>query len=188
MYLVPDEGIGKTTIVTYINGQWFASVKFEQSVNRTKDKELSIIALAPGVRTFQTAFNTDSAISYGEGFVNERVVPLMLELDRHIDTRDQLKQEDQSNQWVQDWLIHINRRIHQVRAKQQNLVEDLHRCIAYDVVSNHDVILLPTFETKTMAQKSDETRKRFIRRQTVRGMLGLAHYKFKQTLKWKNCD
>jgi putative transposase len=35
-----------------------------------------------------------------------------------------------------------------------------------------------------MSQKSNETRKRFLRRKTVRGMLGLAHYKFKLTLKW----
>jgi putative transposase len=53
--------------------------------------------------------------------------------------------------------------------------------VAYDLVTNHDVILLPTFETKQMVQKSNETRQRFLRRQTVRGMLGLAHYKFKQT-------
>jgi len=181
---VPDEAIGKTTIITYSNGQWFASVKFEQPVAQTKNQELSIIALDPGVRTFQTAFNTDSAISYGEGFVNERLVPLMLELDRLLSTRDKLKQEDRSKQWVQDWLIYINRRIHQVRVRQHNLVEDLHRRVAYDLVSNHDVILLPIFETKRMSQKSDETRKRFIRRKTVRSMLGLAHYKFKQTLKW----
>jgi len=145
---------------------------------------LSIIALDPGVRTFQTAFSPGSAISYGEGFVNERLVPLRLELDRLLSARDKLKQEESSKQWVIDRLVHINRRIHRIRAKPKNLVEDLHRRIAYDLVSNYDIILLPTFETKRMAQKSHETRQRFIRRKTVRSMLGLAHYKFKQTLKW----
>jgi len=81
-------------------------------------------------------------------------------------------------------LKNLNRRIHKIRARHQNLVEDLHRRVAYDLVTNHDVILLPTFETKQLAQKGDETRQRFLRRKTVRGMLGLAHYKFKQTLKW----
>jgi putative transposase len=182
--VVPDEAVGKTAIVTYTNGQWFASVKFEQSITQAKTKELSLVALDPGVRTFQTAFSFDSAMIYGEGFVNERLVPLMVELDRLTEARDKLKQEDSSKQWVQDRLTHINRRIHQVRIRQKNLVDDLHRRVAFDLVSNYEVILLPTFETRRMAQKSDETRKRFIRRFTVRSMLSLAHYKFKQTLKW----
>ncbi len=179
-----DEAVGKTTLVTYTNGQWFAHVQLKQSITPTKNQELSIIALDPGVRTFQTAFGLDSAISYGEGFVNERLVPLMLELDRLLSKRDQLKQEDTSKQWVIDRLVQVNRKIYQVKTRQQNLVADLHRRVAYDLVSNYDVILLPTFETKRMVRKSNETRKRFIRRKTVRGMLGLAHYKFKQTLKW----
>lgn len=73
---VPEDAIGKTVIVTYTNGQWFANVKFIQPIQQVATKKLS------------------------------------------------------------------------------------------------------------MVKKSDETRKRFIRRKTVRGMLGLAHYKFKQTLKW----
>jgi|GEM_PF-439027 len=180
----PSEAIGQTVIVTYTNGQWFANVKLNQSVEPTKTQSLSIVALDPGVRTFQTAFSFDSAVSYGDGFVNDRLVPLMLELDALLSVRDKLHCEDKSKQWVKDRLKNLNRRIAKVRARQQNLVDDLHRRVAYDLVSNHDVILLPTFETKQMVKKSTETRKRFLRRKTVRGMLGLAHYRFKQTLKW----
>jgi putative transposase len=180
----PSEAIGQTVIVTYTNGQWFASVKLDQSIESTKTQALSIVALDPGVRTFQTAFSEKDAVSYGEGFVNDRLVPLMLELDALLSTRDKLRREDKSKQWVKDRLKNINRRIAKVRARQQNLVGDLHRRVAYDLVSNHDVILLPTFETKKMVSRRDETRKRFLRRKTVRGMLGLGHYKFKQTLKW----
>jgi len=94
----------------------------------------------------------------------------MLELDRLLSARDKLHREDKSKQWVKDRLKNLNRRIHKVRARQQNLVADLHRRVAYDLVSNQDMILLPTFETKQMVKKSDETRKRFLRRKTVRGM------------------
>ena len=66
---MPKEAVGKTVIVTYTNGQWFASVKFEQSIVQAKTKDLSIVALDPGVRTFQTAFGFNAAISYGEGFL-----------------------------------------------------------------------------------------------------------------------
>jgi IS605 OrfB family transposase len=181
---VPNEAVGKTVIVTYTNSQWFASVKLNQSVEPTKSQALSIVALDPGVRTFQTAFSRSDAVSYGDGFVNDRLAPLMLKLDRLLSARDKLHREDKSKQWVKDRLKNLNRRIHRVRARQQNLVDDLHRRVAYDLVSNHDVILLPTFETQQMASRRDETHKRFLRRKTVRGMLGLGHYKFKQTLKW----
>ena len=181
---VPEEAIGKAVIVSYINTQWFANVQFIQIVKETLTKKLSIVALDPGVRTFQTAFSGEDAQSYGEQFVNDKLVPLMSELDRLLSERDKLLVENKSLQWVKDRLKNLNRRIHLVRARQQNLVADLHRRVAYDLVSNYDIILLPTFETKQMVQKSNETRKRFLRRKTVRGMLGLAHYKFKQTLKW----
>ena len=42
----------------------------------------------------------------------------------------------------------------------------------------------PLLKLKKWRKKIHETRKRFLRRKTVRSMLGLAHYKFKQTLKW----
>ena len=63
-------------------------------------------------------------------------------------------------------------------------VKVYHGRVAYDVVTHYDLILLPTFETKQMTKKLNETRKRFLRKKTVRGMLRLAHYKFKMTLKW----
>ena len=181
---VPEDAIGKTVVVTYTNGQWFASVRFVQPINQVVTKELSLVALDPGVRTFQTAFSVEDAISYGDQFANDKLVPLMSELDRLLSERDKLHNEDRSLQWVKNRLKNINRRIHKVRARHQNLVADLHRRVAYDLVTNHDVILLPTFETKQMVRIRSETRKRFLRRKTVRGMLGLAHYKFKQTLKW----
>jgi putative transposase len=178
---VPEDAIGQTVVVTYTNGQWFANVKLVQPISQLATQKLSLVALDPGVRTFQTAFSVEYAISYGDQFVNDKLVPLMSELDRLLSERDKLHNEDRSLQWVKDRLKNILRRIHKVRARHQNLVEDLHRRVAYDLVTNHDVILLPTFETKQMVQKSNETRQRFLRRQTVRGMLGLAHYKFKQT-------
>ena len=181
---VPNEAVGKTVIVTYANGQWFASVRFYQSGCEVKTEKLSIVALDPGVRTFQTAFSGQDATQYGDKFVESKLVPLMLALDSLLSHRDKLHGEDQSKQWVQDILKNINALIHQVRIRQQNLVAYLHRRVAYDLVSNYDVILLPTFETKQMVKKSNETRKLFLIRKTVRGMLGLAHYKFKQTLKW----
>jgi IS605 OrfB family transposase len=181
---VPDEAIGKTVIVKYQQGHWFACVQKIQIIPPQKTNTLSIISLDPGVRTFQTGFSQHDATQYGDQFVETKLVPLMLEMDRLISLRDQLHKKDRSQQWVQDRLRFIHHKMNEIRVRKKNLVEDLHRRVAYDLVKNYDLILLPTFETKKMSQKSTESRKRFLRRKTVRGMLGLAHYKFKLTLKW----
>jgi IS605 OrfB family transposase len=180
----PDSAIGRTVVVKRENGQWFANVQSIMTTQESKAENLKIVALDPGVRTFQTAFSEVDSVHYGSDFVGDKLAPLMLELDSLLSQRDRLRNQDQSQQWINDRLKENGRKINKIKAHQKNLVEDLHRRIAYDLVTHYDLILLPTFETKQMAKKSNETRKRYLRRKTVRGMLGLAHYKFKLTLKW----
>ena len=79
-----------------------------------------------------------------------------------------------------EWKRHYRKRIDRLAIRVHNLVDDLHRRVAYDLVQAFDVILLPSFETKEMSGKSD----RKIRTRTVRSMLGLAHYRFRQKLEW----
>ena len=178
-----NEAIGKTVVVSYVNQQWFACTKYTQEIKPKKTDKLSIVALDPGVRTFQTTFSENETIAYGDGFVKEKLVPLMLLLDKCLSKRDKLNQEDSTKQWVRERMWNIHKLISRIRARQSNLISDLHKRVALDLVSNYDVILLPTFETKKMSQKNGD-RKRFLRKKTVRSMLGLAHYKFKTTLKW----
>ncbi len=68
-----------------------------------------------------------------------------------------------------------------LRAKIKSLVDELHKKTAKFLLDNFDVILLPTFETSQMALKG----KRRIRSKSVRQMLTLSHYKFKQFIKHK---
>ncbi|TGO02476.1 hypothetical protein PN36_24395 [Candidatus Thiomargarita nelsonii] len=143
---VAERPMRLSNILLFLDYQLISKYSLE-SIEPTKSEALSIVALDPGVRTFQTTFSGTDAISYGAGFVNDRLVPLMLELDGLLSARDKLPNEVQYKQWVKDMSKNLNRRIHRVRARQENLVDDLHRRVAYDLVSSHDVILLPTFET-----------------------------------------
>jgi putative transposase len=68
-----------------------------------------------------------------------------------------------------------------IRAKIKNLVSELHKKTAKFLVDNFDVILLPTFETSHMVKKG----RRRIRSKSVRQMLTLSHYQFKQFIKHK---
>lgn len=68
-----------------------------------------------------------------------------------------------------------------LRGKIKNLVEELHKKTARFLVDDFDVILLPTFETSQIARKA----KRRIKSKSVRQMLTLSHYRFKQFIKHK---
>lgn len=179
-----DEAIGKTAIINYSNGVWHASTKQLIDLPIPKENKLKIIALDPGVRTFQTGFSEEAVIIYGDKFVEDKLVSLMLKLDSLLSLKTFLMKQDKCLKWVMHTFKNTTRRINKLRTRQRNLVEDLHRRVAFDLVSNYDLILLPSFETRKMVRRSNETKQRFIQRKTVRGMLGLAHYKFKQTLKW----
>jgi putative transposase len=144
----PDFAISKTVVIKRENGQWFANVQSIITTQKSKAENLKIVALDPGVRTFQTAFNDVDSVDYGLGFVSDKLMPLMLELDNLLSQRDQLRNKDQPQQWVNDRLKANWKKINKIKARQKNLVEDLHRRVAYDLVTHYHLILLPTFETK----------------------------------------
>ena len=97
---------------------------------------------------------------------------LIFELDKAQIQKKELKQK-------------VNKLIHKARSKRDDLVNDLHKRVAYDLVQKYDLILLPTFEvSKMVIKKDDKDRKRKIRKKTVRSMISLSHYKFKVYLKY----
>jgi putative transposase len=66
--------------------------------------------------------------------------------------------------------------------KIKYLVDELHKKSAKFLLDNFDILLLPTFEVSDMIKK---TAKRKLRNKSVRQMLSLCHYKFKQYIKFK---
>ena len=194
---IPDEAIGRVATVTYEDGEWY--VNLTKSVT-TKGVVLgdsqNIVALDPGVRTFQTSYSENQSVKYGEMFAQERLLPIVLKLRAYLSHRDyinKLVKEHCSDlkfseypQHVRDFIVHVNRKIDRLRSRKRHLVNDLHRRVAYDIVKSHDIILLPTFTTSRMVRKAKNPgdRVRKIRKISVNEMLNLAHYKFKLTLKW----
>ena len=68
-----------------------------------------------------------------------------------------------------------------MRQKVRHLIDELHHKVAVFLVTNFDVILLPTFETSQMVLKHA----RKLRAKSVRNLLSFAHYRFKTFLKHK---
>jgi len=90
-------------------------------------------------------------------------------------------QRDRSSQFFRDKMRFFMKKVFKIQNKINDLISDLHRRVAYDLVKSYDIILLPKFETSKMASKKI---KRRLTNKTTRMMLGLKHYQFQQTLAW----
>lgn len=179
---IPKEAFASMARVTKFQGRWFLCVKKQVNVAGCEIQAAPrVIALDPGVRTFLTTFSPTECAKYGDGFSTERLLPLLHKKDRLLAERQKLVNVKVDAQWWFDKMRSMNRRINTIANRVDDLVSDLHRRAAYDLVVNNDVILLPRFETKRMTRKTEVRR---IRRRTVREMLNLSFFKFEQHLTW----
>lgn len=169
----PEESIGKQARVVCDKGRWFLLAQKQMTtVGQGEIQAQNIVAIDPGVRTFATAYSSHECMSYGDGFFEERIMPLLLKMDNLYS----LKAKAKNDQWKR----HYEKKIHRLSNRVRDRIDDLHRRVCYDLVSSYDIILLPSFETSQMSEKTG----RKIRSKSVRAMLGLGHYRFQQMLSW----
>lgn len=131
-----------------------------------------VVALDPGIRSFQTFFSPTSCGKMGENDFGH-IVRMCHHLDNLI---SRTKRETLS--WRKKRMRHAQRRM---RTRIRNLVDELHHQCARWLVDNFDLILLPPFNVSDMVKRS----KRKIRSKSVRSMLTWAHHRFKTFLQWK---
>ena len=67
------------------------------------------------------------------------------------------KVEEAKPQWYFDRMKHYSKAISKLRAKMDHLVNDLHKRVAYDLVKNNDIILMPSFKIQGMINKKGGT-------------------------------
>ena len=142
-------------------------------LEKKKPRETSgrIVALDPGVRDFMTFFSEDSF-----GWLGQQCINRIQRLCQHCDNL--LSRAMQEKRPLRRALRKAANRI---KVKIRNLVDELHKKIAHFLVTNFDIILLPTFETQQMAAR----KARKLRKKSVRQMLTLSHYRFTVFLKQK---
>lgn len=163
---LPDHGDCR---LTYRQGRWYLRLSVKQTI-LLRENQARIVALDPGVRTFQTFFSPDMAGQIGYHSFG-RIVRLCHYLDDLIsriaacpDKKKRYRMRQAANR---------------MRWKIRDLRDELHWKTARFLVDTFDVILLPTFETSQMTSRAY----RKLRSKTVRSMLTLAHFEFKQRLK-----
>jgi putative transposase len=161
--------LGDCRLVVYC-GDYYLTVPHECSRSLTENQG-RVVALDPGVRTFVTFLSEQSLGAIGDKDIG-KIQRLCYHLDNLISRASQAKCKVKRR---------LRKAANRIRLRIKNLVDELHHQTASFLIQNFDIILLPTFETSQMVVKSG----RKIRAKSVRQMLTLSHYKFKQFLKHK---
>lgn len=136
------------------------------------------VALDPGVRTFQTFYSSEGIA----GKIGDSLCETLIDIGVQ---EDKLKSILQTKRLKKRTRYNIRRRCFLLRSKIKNVVNDLHWKTCSFLCSNFKHILLPSYETSNMVRKDIPERARKIRSKTVRQMLALSPYAFKEKLLFK---
>lgn len=139
-----------------------------KNISKNINSNDEIVALDPGVRTFQTYFSQKECGTIGDE-VNLHIRKLNKRIDKLEALKPNLKAKTRYN---------IKRRCLLLRSKITNKVNDLHWKTASFLTQRYKVIFLPNFRVKQMCMKNNN---KIVNRE----MCNLAHYKFKERLKYK---
>ena len=150
-----------------------------------------VIALDPGVRTFQTGFDEEgTAIEFGSKSDNRRIYKLCQHLDT-LESRRCTKSTENPRKFLRSHRTRNNmkRACARMREKIRNLVDELHKKLSLWLCWNYNVVIIPEFQTARMARRSEH---RCIGSRTARMMYNWAHYRFRERLihkanEYRNC-
>ena len=156
--------------LTFDNGRYFLIVPYEAKTIPCEN-QARVVALDPGVRTFQTFYNPEFSGTIGDGDMG-RITRLCYHLDNLISKKDKSNSKKKRK---------INKAILRMRNRIKDLIDEVHHKTAKFLVDNFEIILLPSFDVSQMVKKA----KRKINSKTVRSMLTWSHYRFKCFLKNK---
>jgi len=157
-------------------GDFFAIVQdYKDTVPRVFDKEdLSICALDPGVRTFNTLVDTKgNVVEFSPGDIGK--------IYRHCYHMDKLQGKAFSSSNSSKRRYKMKKAWHRSIRRLKYLVSDMHRKVCKYLCVEYDVVFIPVFNTKDMVRRSE----RMISSNTSRAMMTWSHYRFRQMLKAK---
>lgn len=146
------------------NGRYFVIKPEDRAVKRPDNQRLPVVALDPGVRTFQTMYSNELVAKVGNSDFS-RIYRLCYLLDSLYSKR----KKESTNKY--------NVKLKRIRWKIKDLISEIHHKLALFLVKTYEIILIPSFETSNMVTKLNS--------KVARAMLGWSHYRFKQFLKFK---
>lgn len=150
--------------------------------NDNKKQTGNVLAMDPGVRTFQTTYNCKGEIQeICKGESVSKLFSMAINIDRMITFRNKKKNRTETKREYQKKRKKMTFRIKQTRKRMKNLQDEMHKKTCDMLTKENDIIILPNFKVKEMSKKGQ----RRIRTKTVRRMQILAHAMFRERLKTK---
>jgi putative transposase len=158
-------------------GKYYICVPLDKKQITDVKQPNNLVALDPGVRTFQTFYSSDEVIGkLGNGTADKKIKPLSKKVDKLISIKNSNKKNSGRRK------RNIKNRCHKLRTKMKNIVNDLHWKTASYLCKTFSNILIPIFQVSKMVSKYGI---RNINKETVKDMLSLSHYRFRQRLLYK---
>jgi putative transposase len=164
--------VGDFPITREKDGKYYACICIN-SKDKKRKQRTNICALDPGVRTFQTLFSQKVAGEFGYN-TSKKLYSIYRREDR-------IKSVLAKNKLTSKCKYKLKKRCAELRTKAKCIVNDLHWRTANFLTRNYQVILLPIFNSKQMANRKN----RKIGKTSTRLLLGLSHYAFQQKLIYK---
>jgi putative transposase len=135
-----------------------------------RKNHVDTVALDPGVRTFLTTWSPNGeAFKLGDGD-SSRLYGMIVRADKLLSS---ISRSSGRSKWRK------NRALGALRDRIENIQRDLHYQCAHFLTSKYESIVIPEFGSKRMSSKME----RRLNTKTVRSMLGMGHYTFRQRLK-----
>ena len=163
------------------DGSWYLLIPYDKTPKESKRVVIDdLVALDPGVRTFQTFYSENSYGKLGDDFVAKRLKHLNTKTDKLTSALTKVKKGAGRNakKKLCKKKYNLRKRCNKIRTKVTNTVLDLHRKVANFLTNHYKVILIPSFETQKMVAKKSS----IISKPTSRNMNQLSHYAFRQRL------
>jgi len=131
----------------------------------------------PGVRVFQAVYSPFSNRFENHSIDTKRLMSLKVE-------KDKLKSVISKSKGIQKKKRKLMK---QKENKYQKIIKDSHHKLSTELSKRYKHFIIPVFNVSDMIQKKDKKtgRRRCINKTTVKNMLNLGHYKFRQMLKFK---
>ena len=170
-YETIEQSIGNFSIKQEKDGRYYICVVIEPIDEILKPKT-NICALDPGIRTFQTMYSQKSIGEFG--FDTNKILYKLYRREDKLKSILTTKLTSQKK-------YKLKKRCASLRTKIKHIVQDLHWKTCDYLTKKFQVILLPIFGSKNMANKKN----RRISKTTTRLLLGLSHYDFQQKLLYK---
>ncbi len=150
---------------------------------RTKDG-VSICSLDPGVRIFQTVYDTEG----NSLFIGEKDIEKIDHLGNIANRmRNGIKRKWKRKKRVFEKVTTkkektgLRKAAYKVETKIKNMISDFHRKTAKFLCETYDHVIIPEFRTQNMVRK----RKRCICKTTARKMMHWSHFSFRELLRAK---